>query len=159
MQDHPGILRVRAALAAAGIEDRVRLFDQPARTSVEAAAVLGCSVAQIAKSIVFRGLEDRPVLVVASGANRVDELKVAALLGYGLGKANAAYVRDQAGFVIGGVAPAGWLSEPVVIIDRDLIDLGECWAASGHPNAMMRLSSDELLRLTAAPVGDIASVG
>ncbi|MFD2264808.1 YbaK/EbsC family protein [Lacibacterium aquatile] len=157
MDNHEGIARVRAALAAAGIEDRTRLFAEPARTSPEAAQALACDVAQIAKSIVFRGEGDRPVLVVASGANRVDESKVAALLGYGLGKANAAYVREVSGFVIGGVSPIGWLTQPAVLLDRDLLALRECWAAAGHPNAMMRLTSDELQRLTQASAADIAA--
>lgn len=157
MENHEAIARVRAALTAAGVEDRIRLFEQPARTSIEAAEALGCGVAQIAKSIVFRGAEDRPVLVVASGANRVDEGKVAALLDYSLGKANAAYVREVSGFVIGGVSPIGWLTAPTVLLDRDLLALGECWAASGHPHAMMRLTSAELLVLTGAPSADIAA--
>jgi prolyl-tRNA editing enzyme YbaK/EbsC (Cys-tRNA(Pro) deacylase) len=157
MENHEAIARVRAALAASGVEDRIRLFEQPARTSVEAAEALQCGVNKIAKSIVFRGLEDRPVLVVASGANRVDEGKVAALLGYGLGKANASYVREVSGFVIGGVSPIGWLTAPTVLLDRDLVALDDCWAAAGHPNAMLRLTKAELIRLTGAPSADIAA--
>jgi len=157
MENHEAIARVRAALAASNVEDRIRIFEQPARTSVEAAEALQCGIAQIAKSIVFRGLDDRPVLVVASGANRVDEGKVAALLGYSLGKANAAYVRDVSGFVIGGVSPIGWLSQATVLLDRDLLALGDCWAAAGHPNAMLRLTSAELISLTGAPSADIAA--
>jgi prolyl-tRNA editing enzyme YbaK/EbsC (Cys-tRNA(Pro) deacylase) len=156
VENHEAIQRVRSALLACGVADRVRLFEQAARTSPEAADLLGCAVAQIAKSIVFRGRDDRPVLVVASGANRVDEAKAAAYLGHGLGKANAAYVREVSGFVIGGVSPVGWLTEPQVLIDNDLLALGDFWAAAGHPNAMMHLTAQELLKLTGGMAADIA---
>ena len=114
-------------------------------------------MAQIAKSLVFRAKpSDRPVLVVASGVNRVAEAKVAALLGEAIGKADADFVRDKTGFAIGGVAPIGHRTPPVVLIDRDLLGLAEIWAAAGTPNAVFRLTPADLVELTAGRVADIA---
>ena len=104
----PSAERVRQALAAAGLAAEIRVLAASTRSAADAAAAVGCSVAQIAKSLVFRARpSDRPVLVVASGTNRVDEAAVAALVGEALAKADAAFVRDRTGFAIGGVAPVG----------------------------------------------------
>ena len=101
----PSAERVRGALAARGLEADIRVFDAGTRTAADAAAAIGCSVAQIAKSLVFRASpSDRAVLVMASGVNRVDEAALAALLGESIAKADAAFVRERTGFAIGGVA-------------------------------------------------------
>ncbi len=135
------------------------MLEETGKTSAEAAAGLGCSIAQIAKSILFRRRADgAPVLVVASGANRVDERKVAAQVGE-VGRADAKFVRDNTGYAIGGVCPIGHLVEPVVLIDRDLLDLDSLWAAAGHPHAVCNLSPQELVSLTGAPVADVAQRG
>jgi prolyl-tRNA editing enzyme YbaK/EbsC (Cys-tRNA(Pro) deacylase) len=145
--------RVRQALAALGHVAEVREFDAATRTSVDAAAAIGCTVAQIAKSLVFRaGASNRAVLVIASGANRVDETKVAAALGESIGKADAGFVRDKTGFAIGGVAPVGHTERPVTFIDQDLLQYGEIWAAAGTPNSVFRLSPDALVTLTGGRV-------
>ncbi len=140
--------RVRAALAAAGHDDTVQVFPEGTRSAAEAAAAVGCEVAQIAKSIVFRAGE-RPVLVIASGANRVDMAKVAGATGFHVKRADGGWVRDVTGFAIGGVAPLGHLSPPVVLVDEDLFAFGEVWAAAGSPMHVFRTTPAELLRISA----------
>ena len=126
------------------------------RTSAEAAAGLGCSRAEIAKSIVFRRLaDDTAVMVVASGAHRVDEGRVAALVGP-LGKAGAAFVREHTGYAIGGVCPLGHPRPTIVLVDRLLLGFERIWAAAGHPHCVFSLSPQELLAMTGAQVADVA---
>ena len=142
-------LRVQAALAAFGLGLTVKEFDSSTRTAADAAAAIGCTVAQIAKSILFRAVSsDRPILVVTSGVNRVNEAKVAGYLGETLGKADAAFVRARTGFVIGGVPPIGHAETIETFIDNDLMRLEEIWAAAGTPNAVFRLRPADLVRIT-----------
>jgi len=148
--------RIRDALVAAGHDGRIRTFSESTRTAADAAAAIGCTVAQIAKSLVFRAADsDRAVLVIASGPNRVDERKVAAALGESLAKADAAFVREKTGFAIGGVPPLGHATRPVVFIDRDLLAHAEIWAAAGTPSAVFPMASADLARLTGGRVIDI----
>jgi prolyl-tRNA editing enzyme YbaK/EbsC (Cys-tRNA(Pro) deacylase) len=148
--------RVQDALARAGFANRVRLFADSTRTSAEAAAAVGCTVAEIAKSIVFRAKPSgSAVLVIASGVNRVDEAKVAAAVGEGIGKADAEFVRGKTGFVIGGVPPLGHDAAPIVLIDRDLMGFERIWAAAGTPNAVFPLTPVELAAMTGGKVADI----
>jgi len=146
-------LKVQTAL---GDRFQVLEFDASTRTAEDAASAVGCSVAQIAKSILFRRREDdAPVLVIASGANRVDEKKVAAHVGE-VGRADAKFVREKTGYAIGGVCPIGHATTPVTLIDADLFELESLWAAAGHPHAVFNLSPQELAVLTGAPVVDVA---
>lgn len=148
--------RVQDALAAKGLELEVKQFPESTRSAAEAAAAIGCNVAQIAKSLIFRAVEsDRPVLVIASGANRVDEAKLSALIGEEIGRADAAFVREKTGFAIGGVPPVGHATEPLVVIDEELLALPEVWAAAGTPNAVFRLSADNLVALTGGRVAEV----
>jgi prolyl-tRNA editing enzyme YbaK/EbsC (Cys-tRNA(Pro) deacylase) len=145
--------RVRRALAALGLMPDIKEFSETTRTSAEAAAAIGCTVAQIAKSVVFRAVGmNRAVLVIASGANRVDEKLVAAALGDRIAKADAAFVRDKTGFAIGGVAPVGHTEKPVTLIDEDLLSHAEIWAAAGTPNSVFRLTPQELVAMTGGRV-------
>ncbi|HUK11406.1 MAG TPA: YbaK/EbsC family protein [Stellaceae bacterium] len=144
----PAAQRVQELLRAAGSEARVRQFAATARTSAEAAAAIGCAVAEIAKSLVFKAASGKPVLVIASGVNRVDERKIAAALGEPIGKADAAFVRDRTGYAIGGVAPIGHATAPAIFIDEDLRRYATIWAAAGHPHAVFPLTPAELERLT-----------
>ncbi len=139
--------RVRAALRAAGHPDTITAFPEGTRTAADAAAAIGCTVAQIAKSIVFRD-GDAPVVVIASGANRVDPARAAALLGTRLRRADAEFVRAATGFAIGGVAPVGFLRPPRILLDRDLLALDPIWAAAGSPNHVFQTTAEALLRLT-----------
>lgn len=154
--DRPeGFQRVAAALAEAGHPHPPRWLEVAARTAQEAADALGVTLGQIAKSVIFRRQSDGvAVLVVTSGDRRVDEKRVAAQVGP-LGRADADFVKAATGFSIGGVAPLAHLQAPVTLIDRDLLRYTEIWAAAGHPNGVFRLSPDELLRLTGAPVADV----
>ncbi|MBL8567306.1 MAG: YbaK/EbsC family protein [Hyphomicrobiaceae bacterium] len=151
----PAAQRVEDLLAAQGMGGRVVEFPDSTRSSAEAAAAIGCTLAQIAKSLVFKSASGRPVLVVASGINRVDEKKVKAEIGQKIGRADADYVRERTGYAIGGVAPFGHSEMPIVLIDRDLLVLDPIWAAAGTPNAVFRLSPDELVRLSGGTVADV----
>lgn len=146
--------RVRAALLAAGHPDTISEFPTGTRTAADAAAAVGCSVAQIAKSIVFRAGE-RAVVVIASGANRVDARKVAAALGVAVTRADADFVRDRTGFAIGGVAPVGHLAPPLLVFDRDLLTLHPIYAAAGSPSHVFSTEAERLAGITGAPVADI----
>lgn len=150
------VQRVEQALAELGIETSIVEFAASTRTAVEAAREIGCDVAQIAKSIVLRGLEDDScILVIASGASRVDEKKVAALIGQAVGKADAAFVRARTGFAIGGVAPVGHAGPVTVLVDESLWSLDPIWAAAGAPNAVFCLSADDLHRIPDIRVEDV----
>ena len=139
-----------------GHDQPVVMLPETGKTSAEAAAGLGCSVAEIAKSIVFRRFsDDAAVMVVASGTNRVDEHKVAAIVGP-LGKADAKFVKQKTGYVIGGVCPIGHAEKTVMLIDQDLLQYQKVWAAAGHPHAVFALTPQQLIRMTAAPVADVA---
>lgn len=155
-QDRPeGFRRVAALLAEQRHAHAPVFLDVAARTAQEAADALGIAVGQIAKSVVFRRkLDEAAVLVVTSGDKRVDERKVAAIVG-AVGRADAEFVKARTGFTIGGVAPVGHIEPPVLLIDRELFRFGEIWAAAGHPNGVFRLSPDELAKLTGAPVHDV----
>ncbi len=148
--------RVQEALAARGFDFEVREFPESTRTSAEAAAAIGCAVGEIAKSLVFRGAEsDEAVLIIASGANRVDPAKAEALLGEAIGRADADFVRAATGFAIGGVPPLGHDRPLVTLIDEDLLAFEVIWAAAGTPNAVFRLSPKDLGDLTGGRVGDV----
>jgi prolyl-tRNA editing enzyme YbaK/EbsC (Cys-tRNA(Pro) deacylase) len=150
----PSALKVQAAL---GDKFEVLEFDATTRTAADAAAAIGCTVAQIAKSLIFRGAgRDRPVLVVASGVNRVDETKVAETVGEAIARADADFVRERTGFVIGGVPPVGHKDPPIVLIDESLMAFAEIWAAAGTPNAVFRLTPPDLVALTGGRVVAIA---
>lgn len=149
--------RVADLLAAIGHQQPIVMLAESGKTSAAAAAGLGCAVAAIAKSIVFRRLaDDAPVMVVASGANRVDEHKVAAIVGP-LGRADAKFVKQRIGYSIGGVCPIGHLGQTVMLIDADLLKLSSLWAAAGHPHAVFKLTPAQLLAMTGAPVAEVAA--
>ena len=147
--------RVQDALAAAGVTTTIVEYDVPARTSAEAAAVLGCTVAQIAKSLVFRAASGAPVLVIASGANRVDERKVAARVGESIGKADAAFVRECTGYAIGGIPPLGHAMRLTTLIDRDLLQYDVVYAAGGTPHAMFPIAPSDLVRVAGGDVDEV----
>lgn len=150
--------RVRAALAAAGHADTIQAFPEGTRSAADAAAAVGCDVAQIAKSIVFRpreGAGSRAVLVIASGANRVDMAKVAAATGFHVKRADGGWVREVTGFAIGGVAPIAHLTPPVVLVDEDLFALERIWAAAGSPMHVLETTADALLRMAGGQRADV----
>jgi prolyl-tRNA editing enzyme YbaK/EbsC (Cys-tRNA(Pro) deacylase) len=149
--------KVQDALAARGFSGNVLELTEPTRSAAEAARALGCRVDQIAKSLVFRaGQSGRPILVIASGGNRVDEAKVSALVGEEVSKADAAFVRARTGFAIGGVPPVGHAEAPETLLDEDLLQWEEIWAAAGTPNSIVRLTPGELVAVTQGRVARIA---
>lgn len=149
----PSARRVQEALQALGYAYEVVEAQQATRTAAEAARAVGCTVGQIAKSLIFRGVQSgRGVLVITSGANRVDEALVAAELGEPIAKADAEFVREQTGYAIGGVPPVGHRQPLVVLIDRDLLQYEAIWAAGGTPNALFRLDPRDLAPMTGGRV-------
>ena len=139
-------LRVQAAL---GPDYAVLEFDAGARTAADAAAAIGCSLAEIAKSLIFRAEPSgRAVLAIVSGDKRVDERKVGELVGERIVRADADFVREKTGFAIGGVPPLGHAEPLLTLIDETLSAFEAIWAAAGTPNAVFRLTPADLLRLT-----------
>jgi prolyl-tRNA editing enzyme YbaK/EbsC (Cys-tRNA(Pro) deacylase) len=141
---------------------RLQVVELPAstRTAIEAAQAVGCQVGQIVKSLVFKAKRsERPILVIASGQNRVDEKRIEALIGEPLGKADADFVRQRTGFVIGGVPPVGHLEKLETFIDQDLLQFDVLWAAAGTPHAVFQLKPSELLQITGGQVTDLKVVG
>jgi prolyl-tRNA editing enzyme YbaK/EbsC (Cys-tRNA(Pro) deacylase) len=149
--------RVQQALRERGLATEVRQVPDSTRTAQEAAAALGCDVGQIAKSLVFRGAHSGdPVLVIASGADRVDERSLAEVIGEPVGKPDAEFVRARTGFGIGGVPPVGH-SEPLrTLIEERLLAYEPIWAAAGTPHAVFPLSAAELLQVTGGEVVAVA---
>ena len=148
--------KVQDALLALGFSNRVQEHPQTTRTSAEAAAAIGCTVAQIAKSVIFKAKNSgRPVLVIASGTNRVNEKKLAASLGESVEKPDADFVRQRTGFVIGGVAPVGHAEKLPIFIDEDLLQYDQIWAAAGTPNAVFELTPADLVKMTGGKVVNI----
>ena len=149
----PAALRVAAAATAAGLATEVHEMPASTRTAVDAAKACGCVVAQIVKSLVFRGATTgTPYLLLVSGANRVNEQAVAATLGEALMRPDANYVRDITGFAIGGIPPLGHATALATYIDTDLLAFDVVWAAAGTPNCVMRLEPQALRHATAAIV-------
>jgi prolyl-tRNA editing enzyme YbaK/EbsC (Cys-tRNA(Pro) deacylase) len=149
--------RVHEALVARGLSTTIVYLERAARTSAEAAAAVGCRVDQIAKSLVFRLTRSgAPLLVIASGANRVDEARVAELIGEPLGKADADFVRTHTGFAIGGVAPVGHPTALTPLIDEHLLKWDRIWAAAGHPHTVFPLAPQDLVRITGGRVIAVA---
>ena len=141
--------RVQNKLLALGYTNQVVELPDSTRTAQEAADAIGCEVAQIAKSIVFRlRSSGAPLLVVASGVNRVNEKRISSQLNDTLEKADADFVRERTGFVIGGVPPLGHIDTIETIIDEDLFQFKTIWAAAGHPKAVFELTPDELVEMT-----------
>lgn len=153
----PSAQRVQDALNAQGFTNQVIELPASTRTAAEAAAAAGCTVGQIAKSLVFAGKSSgQALLVIASGANRVDEKRLAALVGEMITRPDADFVRAQTGFVIGGVPPLGHTYPLRTFIDEDLLGYDTIWAAAGHPNAIFRLTPAELVAMTNGVVAALA---
>ncbi|HET8600282.1 MAG TPA: YbaK/EbsC family protein [Segeticoccus sp.] len=155
------VQRVASLLREFGVRGQVVALSSSARTARDAASTLGVEVAQIASSLVFRSHRadgtEVPVLVLTSGAHRVDTVKVAAALEVDeLALADAAYVRRQTGFAIGGVAPVGHLVPMLTVVDVSLGRYATVWAAAGHPHAVFPTSYDELLRITGGTATEVA---
>lgn len=148
--------RVQDAISAAGLSCAVVELPASTRSAQEAAQAIGCRVEQIVKSLVFRGRQSgQPVLVLASGSNRVNEKRVGELLGEPIERADADFVREHTGFAIGGVPPVGHPAPLTTLLDRDLLAYAELWAAAGTPHAVFRLAPADLLAVAEARTVDI----
>jgi prolyl-tRNA editing enzyme YbaK/EbsC (Cys-tRNA(Pro) deacylase) len=153
----PSAQRVQRALQEKGLSLQVIELPDSTRTAVEAAQAIGCQVGQIVKSLVFRTTEsEQPILVLTSGANRVDEKSITALISEPVTRADAGFVRERTGFAIGGVPPVGHVEAMPTFIDQDFLQYAELWAAAGTPHAVFRLTPDDLIRITAGQVARIA---
>ena len=150
---HHQALRVGAAL---GPSYKVVEFDESTHTAQEAADAIGCQLAQIAKSILFRSASGRPVLVIASGINKVDEKKIRALLGEKIERASPDFVKEMTGFEVGGVPPLGHASPCVIYLDEDLMAYPTLWAAGGTPNAVFEIGFERLAEMSGTTVADVA---
>jgi prolyl-tRNA editing enzyme YbaK/EbsC (Cys-tRNA(Pro) deacylase) len=149
---HPQARRVQEAL---GPSFSVVEFDESTHTAQEAADAIGCALAQIAKSILFRSQSGKPVVVIASGVNRVDEKKIRALLGEKIERASPEFVKETTGYEVGGVPPLGHASPCVVFLDADLQAFPTLWAAGGTPNAVFEIGFGKLAELSGAVVADV----
>ena len=149
----PQALLVGAAL---GPSFTVVEFDESTHTAQEAADAIGCKLAQIAKSILFRSASGKPVLVIASGINKVDEKKIRALLGEKIERASPDFVKEMTGFEVGGVPPLGHASPCVIYLDEDLMAYPTLWAAGGTPNAVFEIGFERLAEMSGTTVADVA---
>ena len=146
--------RVQQALVERGVEPRIVEFAGSTRTAAEAAAAIGTTIERIVKSLVFRA-SDGLVIVLASGVNRVDTSRLAELLGRSIRRADAARVREATGFAIGGVPPLGHTQPLPVVVDRDLLQYDQVWAAAGTPHSVFPIAPAELVRVTGGQVADV----
>ncbi|MEJ1991549.1 MAG: YbaK/EbsC family protein [Maritimibacter sp.] len=150
--------RVRRALEEAGLAVEILEMAEGTRTAADAASAAGCEIDQIVKSIIFRGEADgRAVLFLTAGGNQVDAAKASALAGEALGKADAALIRAQTGFAIGGVAPIGHLSPIRAFFDPRLMDFDKIWAAAGTPRHVFAAEPHEIQQISGAEVSDFTA--
>ena len=155
MAKEPGasVKKVQQTLTSLGFSDEIVVFPDSTRTAIEAAQAVGCSVGQIVKSLVFKGARShKPLLALVSGANRVNEKRLGALVGEEIEKADADFVRRHSGFAVGGVPPVGHVERLATFIDRDLLQYDVFWAAAVSPHAVFRLAQGDLQSMTGGEV-------
>jgi prolyl-tRNA editing enzyme YbaK/EbsC (Cys-tRNA(Pro) deacylase) len=146
----PSAQKIQDALRAAGFDLTVIEFTESTRTAQEAADRVHCTLGQIVKSLIFRGqATGKPILVLTSGSNRVDEKRISAYAGEAIGRADAEFVRAATGFAIGGVPPLGHPQPMETYLDEDLLQYPTVWAAAGTPKAVFELTPDSLQKMTA----------
>jgi len=137
------------------LDFKIHDFDEFTHTAIQAATALGCDVSQIAKSLIFKSASGQPILVIASGSNRVDITKIAKLLGEIIDKADADFVKNSTGFTIGGVPPFAFPQKIITFIDQDLLKFDTIWAAAGANNSVFSLTVDNLIKISQGQVADI----
>ncbi len=148
--------KIQDLLNQYGLDFKVIEFKELTRTAQEAADVIGCEVGQIAKTLIFKGKSSsRPICVIASGKNRVDEKKIAHYVGEEIEKPDADYVLEHTQFSIGGIPPIGYTFAINPLIDEDLMHYAELWAAAGTPNSVFSLSPQNLLKITNGQVVNV----
>jgi len=147
--------KFREKVKSLGLKLEIVSLPQSTKTAVEAAQAIGCQVAQIAKSIVFKTAGGKPILVIVSGVNRVDEEKLGRILGDKVQKADADFVRTETGFVIGGVPPFGHKKKITTFIDKDLFNFSEIWAAAGDSFSVFKTTASDLVKISGARVIEV----
>ncbi|NWG07688.1 MAG: YbaK/EbsC family protein [Chloroflexi bacterium] len=154
----PSAQKIQDLLHSLGYDYTVIEHAQSTRTAQEAAERAGCELGQIVKSLIFKGKESgKPVIVLTSGANRVDEKRIAEYAGEAIGKADADFVRAVTGFAIGGVPPLGHLQKIETYMDEDFLHYETVWAAAGTPNAIFELKTEDLQKMTGASIVKVKS--
>jgi prolyl-tRNA editing enzyme YbaK/EbsC (Cys-tRNA(Pro) deacylase) len=151
---HPTAARFQERLGELGLDAQVHVLPNSTRTPPEAAAAVGCEVGQIVKSLVFVA-GGRPVVALVSGANRLDERRLAAVAGEPVAKADAETARVATGYSIGGVPPFGHATDVPIYMDRDLLGYTVVWAAAGRPDSVFEIGPDRLRDLSRAEVVDL----
>jgi prolyl-tRNA editing enzyme YbaK/EbsC (Cys-tRNA(Pro) deacylase) len=149
--------RFESWLADSGIGVSVKHFPAGTRTAIDAARAVGCDVGQIVKSLVFVAA-GRPVVALVSGANRLDEARLAAAAGEPVTKADAGIARSATGYAIGGVPPFGHATDMPVFMDRDLLAYPVVWAAAGRPDSVFEIDPERLCELSQATVADLKAI-
>jgi len=145
----PSAQKIQDQIKSLGYDYTVIEHAESTRTAQEAADRAGCELGQIVKSLIFKGKESgKPILVLTSGANRVDEKRISGYAGEAIGRADADFVRTVTGFAIGGVPPFGHLQKMETYIDEDFLPYPTIWAAAGTPNAIFELETDDLQKMT-----------
>src|SRR5574339_554007 len=149
----PSAQKVQDQIKSLGFDYTVIEHTESTRTAQEAADRAGCELGQIVKSLIFRGRESgKPILVLTSGANRVDEKRISDYAGEAIGRADADFVRAVTGFAIGGVPPIGHVQKMETYIDEDFLQFQTIWAAAGTPNAIFELTTEDLQKMTGGNV-------
>src|SRR5512146_2848123 len=152
----PTAQRVQDLLAERGFDSTVIEHAESTRTAQEAADRAGCLLGQITKSLIFKGMKSgKPILVLTSGANRVNEKLISQYAGEPIGRADADFVRDVTGYAIGGVPPLGHAQPMETYLDEDLLQYATVWAAAGTPNAIFEVTPADLKEMTAANVARV----
>lgn len=152
----PSSQRVQDILDSLGYHCSVQESPVTTRTAADAAALVGCNVGQIVKSLIFKGgTTSKPILVLTSGANRVNEQQISAYAAESIQRADPEFVRTVTGFAIGGVPPIGHLQPMETYIDEDLLQHSEIWAAAGTPNSLFKLTPQELKKMTAGRIVNV----
>ncbi len=154
----PTSQKVQDILASQGFDCKVIEFAESTRTAQEAADRAGCTLGQITKSLIFKGkTSNKPILVLTSGANRVDEKRISEYAGEHIVRADADFVRTTTGFAIGGVPPLGHAQKMETYLDEDLLQYQTIWGAAGTPNAIFELTPDDLQKMTGGKVVRVKS--
>ena len=149
----PSAQKIQDQLNSLGYDYTVIEHTESTRTAQEAADRAGCELGQIVKSLIFRGRQSgKPILVLTSGANRVDEKRISEYAGEPIGRADADFVRAVTGFAIGGVPPVGHLQKMETYLDEDFLQYSTIWAAAGTPNAIFELNTEDLQNMTGGTI-------
>lgn len=152
----PSAQKIQNLLNSLGYDYTVIEHSESTRTAQEAADRAGCELGQIVKSLIFRGkISGKPILVLTSGVNRVDEKRISDYAGETIGRADADFVRTVTGFAIGGVPPIGHAEKMETYLDEDFLSYQTIWAAAGTPNAIFELKTDDLQKMTDGKISQV----